>query len=713
VPQRAAPPAPVHAVGRRAFRDRARGALAGLFVFAWPLLAVADRLLPRHGVYTGTTNDFEYLYYVYKAYLLDCLCHLHLPLWSPAEGAGFPFYSNPFTQFLYPLNLPLAVFACLAGGYTPLDHQFFTAIGAGLLALGLYLWLRSLGHARDSALLAACVVATSFRVFELFRFPNAVHTAAWLPWILLAVTRILGARSGAEALRWCGALSGFGVLLITAGYLYFVYYAPFLLGPYLAIAAVPSLRQALLPKLTVTWRRLAVVCFGAGLAGAACTPYLLKVQQLLSATRDRTGGSLAYSTEHAFGWKDTVGSLVFPPAASPDGCFYIGLAGTLLIVLYLWAALARRGEGSRDDRLAAGALVLWFVAVSYVSYGTDSLAFRLLWHLAPGFSRLRVWARLSIVLLPILAWLLARAFDRLASRDGSRSRGGVHREQLWIPLLLAYGIALALQLRFLPPSAYHWYWHVHLIELRPLASWFVASGAIALVALAAGVWLGSRGEERTARRTLLAAVLAATALDVWPVGSRLWTTEVHVPRRAPLDVLETVRRSLTTPRHAEYNTIVIRFDHATRRFSLSPAFGVSVIQNWYFESYVRFLIRAKDEPAARNRLLGLQDGRRLFLSQRVDHESLAGFLADADTFGGAASVVDYDGGRLVADVEAPNDGFLTFVDNWDPDWRAAVNDKRVPLVRTFGTFKAVAVPAGSNRVTMTYEPGFSASDSAR
>jgi hypothetical protein len=695
-------------MGRRVGGERARGALAGLVAFCWPVLAIADRLVPRHGVYTGTTNDFEYLYYIYKAYLLDSLCHFHVPLWSPAEGAGFPFYSNPFTQFLYPLNLPLALLAAAAGGYTPLDHQAFTAAGAGLFALGLYLWLRSLGHARDSALLAACVVGASFRVFDLLRFPNAVHTAAWLPWILFALTRALRARRPGEVLRWCGALLAFSLLLITAGYLYFAYYAPFLVGPYLAISAVPSLRRALLPPMTVTWRRLALLCIPPAVAGAVCAPYLLKVAQLLSATQDRSGGSFGYSTEHAFGWKDTVGSLVFPPAASPEGCFYIGLAGTLAVGLYICAALLRRDEGGRSGRLAAGALVSWFAVVSYVSYGADSHLFRALWTIVPGFSRLRAWGRLSIVLLPVLAWLLARAFDLLAPAHDSPSRIGVRPRRVWIPLLVAYGAALSLQLLWLPASAHHWYWHVHLAALRPRAPWFVAGGAAAFVALGAALLPARRYGALGARRILFGAILAATAVDVWPVASRLWTTEVRVPRRAPLDVLTTVRRSLDVPRQAEYNTILFRFDPATRRLVLSPAFGVSVIQNWYFESYLRFLLRAEAEPGARDRLLGLRDGRRLFLSERIDHSSLAGFLADADAFGGAAWVIDYDGDRLVADIEAPRDGLLTFVDNWDPDWRASVNAVPVPVEVAFGTFKAVPIRAGRNRVVLSYEPGLGA-----
>jgi len=84
-----------------------------LFPYTWTI----------HGQYVGIGNDFEFLYYRFKPYLLDCLSHGHLPLWSPSEGAGFPFYSDPFTQTFYPANVFLTVFYRLAGGYSQLDHQ--------------------------------------------------------------------------------------------------------------------------------------------------------------------------------------------------------------------------------------------------------------------------------------------------------------------------------------------------------------------------------------------------------------------------------------------------------------------------------------------------------------------------------------------------------------------------------------------------------------
>ena len=48
---------------------------------------------------------------------------------------------------------------------------------------------------------------------------------------------------------------------------------------------------------------------------------------------------------------------------------------------------------------------------------------------------------------------------------------------------------------------------------------------------------------------------------------------------------------------------------------------------------------------------------------------------------------------------------MSFIDNWDPDWRATLNGKPVPVEQAFGTFKAVHIPdAGDGVVVFEYVP---------
>src|SRR6185436_15114132 len=147
--------------------------LIPIMVFCWPLVYLWYYAVPINGHYLAIGNDFEILY-DYKRYLLDHLVHLRMPLWSPSEAAGFVFYASPHAQALYPLNVPLALYSWVAGGYSVLDHQRFTMLGVSIFALGLYKWLRRSGLRLRPALFAALTVGVSFKVTELLRFPHAI-----------------------------------------------------------------------------------------------------------------------------------------------------------------------------------------------------------------------------------------------------------------------------------------------------------------------------------------------------------------------------------------------------------------------------------------------------------------------------------------------------------------------------------------------------------
>ncbi len=170
-------------------------------VFLWPIVYLIEFVVPLNGAYSVIGMDFPILYYSYKLYLLASLADWQIPWWSPAEAAGFPFYSNPFAQMFYPFNLPLLLVYKIFGGYTNLDHQVYTVLGISIFASGLYAWLRQLPISRRAVLVAVLIMSVSFRMTEIIRFPNALHTAAWQPWILFAITRILQSKSNREAAK--------------------------------------------------------------------------------------------------------------------------------------------------------------------------------------------------------------------------------------------------------------------------------------------------------------------------------------------------------------------------------------------------------------------------------------------------------------------------------------------------------------------------------
>jgi hypothetical protein len=99
-----------------------------------------------------------------------------------------------------------------------------------------------------SALFATMVMSVSFKLTEILRFPNALHTAAWYPWVLLFMTRIVESTSMKERVTSGLLLTGALICMLTGGYPYYVFYSPWLFGPYLAMRLVPRWSRALLGR---------------------------------------------------------------------------------------------------------------------------------------------------------------------------------------------------------------------------------------------------------------------------------------------------------------------------------------------------------------------------------------------------------------------------------------------------------------------------------
>ncbi len=132
-------------------------------------------------------------------------------------------------------------------------------------------------------------------------------------------------------------LTLFLICLFTGGYPYYVYYGIFLFIPYLLTFLAKPLRQRLFGPYTINWRRaFATFILAGGAALLICAPYLVGIKHLMVEIIDRAGKDFDYSTSHIFNFEDTLGSLVYPPAASVEEWYFFSIAGLLMILLYMF-----------------------------------------------------------------------------------------------------------------------------------------------------------------------------------------------------------------------------------------------------------------------------------------------------------------------------------------------------------------------------------------
>jgi hypothetical protein len=679
-------------------------------IFVWPFIYFFRSVFPINGKYVAINNDFDTLYYIYKVYLLDNLSNGRIPMWSPSEAAGFPFASSPFTQTFYPLNLLLTIFYKVAGGYTRLDHQIFAISGVSIFGLGLYFWLKEFKFNVRSLLFATLVMSVSFKVAELLRFPNAIHTAAWLPWILFALTKILQSQSLKKAAKYGLLILFFLVCLLTAGYPYYVYYSLFLFGPYVLLFAIPKLRQKFFGKLKVRLGISSAILAVAGVSSLViCLPFLGKMSKLLKDTTDRGGGNFAYSTEHKFFINDTIGSLIFPPFARAEGWYYFGILGVFIILLYFFSELF--GDSSKNapwyrDRLVKISFLVFFITITYITYGRYSLLFKVLWQYMPGFASLRTWGRMNIILVPIIAWVMAIAYtyfeELITRRSSTATPRGLSK---WAPIYVvtgAYVAILLVQSFVYSKKKYTGYWKEYFKNVASTDILFIIYGAIAF-AIVLGILIVST-RIKLGNPKILSAIVAGlilfSALDMRNVGAFMWIYPnlFETPTRYRLNVAQQNLQSFTVPRADPLTSPQLSL-------SVNSSFNVRSVPNWHFNRYNKFLASTEDQVDARRKLLGVIDARKLYFSKAIDYPKIQQFLDDAAQFTDFEQVISYTGDELTLDVRAATDGYLSFIDNWDANWEATVDGKPTSIELLFGTFKSVKLPAGNHRVTFAYRPG--------
>jgi len=89
-----------------------------------------------------------------------------------------------------------------------------------------------------------------------------------------------------------------------------------------------------------------------------CGPYLVGVKRLMSQTIDRAGKSFEYSTSHIFNFEDTLGSLVYPPAASTEGWYFFSITALLIIAVYLLCRQSPTVGKDESEAMPSGSLWL-------------------------------------------------------------------------------------------------------------------------------------------------------------------------------------------------------------------------------------------------------------------------------------------------------------------------------------------------------------------
>ena len=379
------------------------------------LLALAFFWKSVFGLGVIGSADLVMFFHPYKAYIRELISQGEIPLWNPLLYLGTPLLANIQAGILYPPDALFVLFSFPAAlTWSVLLHVWWALAG-------MYLFLRyGLGTTVFAAWFGSlCFGLGGFMLSHVGQI-NQLHTAVWLPWLLLCAKRA----SMPPSPTWLLVGGIATAFCFTAGHTQEFYYAIIVVGLFCAYAALFSPNGQ-----SSRWWPLVVPVFFVIIGGILSAAQLLPTLEAVGHSYRRGGLTLEASAALAVNWDEVLLSLLPRYWAQPglEAIAYIGVAGAILAFFGLMQITR--------ERWIPFFLVLASISL-VLALGTATPLFELLHTVMPGFSLFRAPARWLFLVSFSLAALAAYGADRL--RDDLRPE-----ERRRLSLVLLTGTVLA------------------------------------------------------------------------------------------------------------------------------------------------------------------------------------------------------------------------------------------------------------------------------
>lgn len=228
-------------------------AFGGLFLLLALMIYRAPLLEGREFYF----RDFQIFYTPMKQFLAEAMRHGEWAFWNPHTLMGSPFLADPQSGVLYPPSLLLLLAA------TPKAMVLSLAFHIAVAQMGLYALARHYGLGRLAAATGAVVYGLGGWMISAGNIMTEVHSAAWVPWTLLACERLWIAPSWrktalAAAAMTLQMLAGWPEMFLMLGLILFVrrLALPGLLSArWLPLSLIAGVLATLIfaPQLLATW----------------------------------------------------------------------------------------------------------------------------------------------------------------------------------------------------------------------------------------------------------------------------------------------------------------------------------------------------------------------------------------------------------------------------------------------------------------------------
>jgi hypothetical protein len=659
-------------------------------------------------------RDLTRYYYPTKHVLHDIVARGDFPLWNPVNSAGQPAAANPEYEVFYPGQWLIFLPSFDLGYRLHIMLHFYLA------ALGMYALMRSLGVRAA----ASCATSLAFTIggplLSLSNLLPAFFAMAWLPVILLFAWRFVRA----------GAWYDFAVAALLLGIQLLI------LDPAVVVETWTLIGGYALYR----WRRAGMSFRSAAVALALVPTGLLagavQVLPTLDHAHDSVRASgLSFAMISYWSMPATrVAELILPHfqsayAHGEQGSFLYSLYPGYAVIVALLAGLAL-GDGRIVAATVAGVLT-WIMAL-----GDTTPLLRLAFdaHLVPAIRFPERFAMMSVFLLTLAAGL---ALDRIVAERRARRIAVIAAAVLCLPAALEPPMLLrALALLLIVLAAWR-------LPERVVAFLIVAFVIADLAPLAPALTprierryfterprvLDELAPDRDSYRVFHQAEwhdMSPTAQRYFSGRAKYWnirnglmprvTSQWGVRTVFERDVDQTVLAVTDDLLDAMWQVRAVRPDWAGIFAAMSNVHYTSAYRPYDAEvarnGDLRTLepivfIPIGDNPRAyfADEIVPVKTKEDFVHHVRSEMHSRRVAYAELRPFHPA-------GGRILRffertndsaiDVDASGPAFLVIANTWHKYWRASLDGRPVPVIRTNLAYQGIVVPAGKHAIVLRY-----------
>ena len=665
-------------------------------------------------------NDFELLYFAYKKYIFEFIQIGHLPLWSPSEAGGYSLIFNPFAQYFYPLSWLLYFFSFIIGDLSKYTYLIYTILGVSIYNVGQYLWLKRLGLDIKYCFFATLITCFGLKINEILRFPNAIHTFAWFSWILYGMTLSIKVENNIKSSL---ILFVSTILILTAGYPYYIFYGFLLFGSYFIFISFYRVKKEIYKNDTIH-NNLYLFFYNVlppFLALLIVFPWLEGIKEVMDITRDRNIQDITFSYILDSNFIDQLGSWIFPPISLAEGWYYFGTLMTVLFIFYIINFLLSKNKQSLEKYFLTF-FIIFFLFNYQFSAAENSYLFKIIWEKFDLLKNFRAFSRINILLIPLFAVLFCFVLKLIEEKK--------HNINFLITTSLAAVFIILLQIYIIEISDIkNHYWKTW--QERRLLYGSIKFSSIAFIfnlynhyiysiSLIISLIIFNFLKIRKSKKLLPLLVVILVSGELFLLSNIQWaipykfydSNNYNLLSKKPLDDINDAFLSPRVVTEVKGNTYFRNF----RKFNINyfDNFGLdkhTKLIDKYFKRNGNLKDGLDQETIKKiNQFWGLNDNNKIFFTKKIGYLTIEKFINDVNFLKNnkdvfiSMEIINYNGDEIDIDLKTNIDGFLTFVDNWSPGWKVYVNNKEKSIIKVLETYKSVKINTGYNKIKFKYEP---------